>query len=598
MATESLIDGWWSTFGLGSETVDIAKTKERRSLSPRNALRRASSEVTEPPKTRKNRSPPPRPPVRVRTPPLAEAAAPSVAAVPPPRGRPALKFDSTPSQASALDRQRCGEIDTEGASTSNGNKFTSIAPHLLPPPPPTGSLRNDRTHTPPSSGTGRLARQRPAPLGVKKQHKWREPGSARSESPPHSPPMKGLNPSIGQDEVDDGVELRPRAVTGTERLRRMVGFRKSKTPSRGALLSGVGSAMAEGISNPVGRMLMNNVLVNRAAVFLAHGNTKVEETAISLEENSACVEKDSGHAHQSVHSSAANHNAQQRAAERAAKAATAMAQWEWLGRPEVLPAQLKQNGLLDDRHQRRSVKCVVWDAPHCSAKEKFALKVREGCKEVRCLNIDFITMSSTLSNGSTLALLLASIDLFCIFLVRHSFIFWPTYSLLAQVMVRGSIQGGRRDAKACEALNERDIMLALKGSPWHTQLINSFYSENHLYMLLEYAPSLSMDQHIEWGRGLKRGGVMALRFYTACAIEALAYMYEKQIVHRDVKPSNLLIDGQGYLKLCDYGLSKFLKVGERTSTHLGTLAYIPPEQVKIGRQKAEILLGFFGRVSR
>lgn len=148
-------------------------------------------------------------------------------------------------------------------------------------------------------------------------------------------------------------------------------------------------------------------------------------------------------------------------------------------------------------------------------------------------------------------------------------------------MMRGSLQGDRRDARACEALNERDIMLALQGSPWHTQLINSYYSDSHLYMLLEYAPSLSMDQHIECGRGLKRGGVMALRFYSACAIEALAYLYKKQIVHRDVKPSNLLIDSQGYMKLCDYGLSKFLKAGERTSTHLGTLAYIPPEQVNL-----------------
>jgi len=41
----------------------------------------------------------------------------------------------------------------------------------------------------------------------------------------------------------------------------------------------------------------------------------------------------------------------------------------------------------------------------------------------------------------------------------------------------------------------------------------------------------------------------------------------------------MLIDGLGYVKICDYGLAKFLPLGGRTSTFLGTLAYMPPEAI-------------------
>ena len=42
---------------------------------------------------------------------------------------------------------------------------------------------------------------------------------------------------------------------------------------------------------------------------------------------------------------------------------------------------------------------------------------------------------------------------------------------------------------------------------------------------------------------------------------------------------NILIDNKGYAKLCDYGLSKFLPIGSKTTTFLGTVAYLCPEQV-------------------
>jgi len=46
-----------------------------------------------------------------------------------------------------------------------------------------------------------------------------------------------------------------------------------------------------------------------------------------------------------------------------------------------------------------------------------------------------------------------------------------------------------------------------------------------------------------------------------------------------LQPGNLLVDAQGYVKLCDFGLVKFLPLGARTCTVLGTLAYLPPEMV-------------------
>jgi serine/threonine protein kinase len=41
----------------------------------------------------------------------------------------------------------------------------------------------------------------------------------------------------------------------------------------------------------------------------------------------------------------------------------------------------------------------------------------------------------------------------------------------------------------------------------------------------------------------------------------------------------MLLDARGYVKICDYGLAKFLPLGQRTATFLGTLAYIPPEAI-------------------
>ena len=54
-------------------------------------------------------------------------------------------------------------------------------------------------------------------------------------------------------------------------------------------------------------------------------------------------------------------------------------------------------------------------------------------------------------------------------------------------------------------------------------------------------------------------------------------MHSKSLIYRDLKPENVLINKNGYIKLSDFGFIKLLKPGERTYTFCGTPEYMAPE---------------------
>ena len=75
----------------------------------------------------------------------------------------------------------------------------------------------------------------------------------------------------------------------------------------------------------------------------------------------------------------------------------------------------------------------------------------------------------------------------------------------------------------------------------------------------------------------KRGrfSVSMTRFYIASIVLAIQYLHAMDIVYRDLKPENLLLDERGYLKITDFGFAKV--VPDRTWTLCGTPEYLVPD---------------------
>lgn len=74
---------------------------------------------------------------------------------------------------------------------------------------------------------------------------------------------------------------------------------------------------------------------------------------------------------------------------------------------------------------------------------------------------------------------------------------------------------------------------------------------------------------------MQRNIEVLLRFYSAQVTSMFEYLHSKNIIYRDLKPENLLIADDGYLKLTDFGFAKVVE--GRTYTLCGTPEYLAPE---------------------
>lgn len=99
------------------------------------------------------------------------------------------------------------------------------------------------------------------------------------------------------------------------------------------------------------------------------------------------------------------------------------------------------------------------------------------------------------------------------------------------------------------------------------------------YIVMEYVDGITLKEYIDYKKTLEWGEAV---YYVSQILKALGHAHATGIVHRDVKPQNVMITRDGVIKVMDFGIAKMLGAPDgsitKTDMALGTVDYISPEQ--------------------
>ncbi|XP_072784735.1 cGMP-dependent protein kinase 2 isoform X4 [Taeniopygia guttata] len=132
------------------------------------------------------------------------------------------------------------------------------------------------------------------------------------------------------------------------------------------------------------------------------------------------------------------------------------------------------------------------------------------------------------------------------------------------------------DTKQQEHIYSEKKILEQICSPFVVKLYRTFKDNKYVYMLLEACLGGEL-----WSLLRDRGSFdeFTTKFCVGCVTEAFDYLHQIGIIYRDLKPENLILDAEGYIKLVDFGFAKKIGSGQKTWTFCGTPEYVAPEVI-------------------
>lgn len=123
-------------------------------------------------------------------------------------------------------------------------------------------------------------------------------------------------------------------------------------------------------------------------------------------------------------------------------------------------------------------------------------------------------------------------------------------------------------------MSERRILEAIN-HPFIVKMDYAFQSASKLFFVIDYCPGGELFFYLSQ---IGRFKEEAAKFYAANILLGLEYLHSKNIIYRDLKPENVLVDADGYVKITDFGLSKENISGNHQASSLcGTAEYLAPE---------------------
>ncbi|CAD8194966.1 unnamed protein product [Paramecium octaurelia] len=135
-------------------------------------------------------------------------------------------------------------------------------------------------------------------------------------------------------------------------------------------------------------------------------------------------------------------------------------------------------------------------------------------------------------------------------------------------------------------LNERNLLTQFK-HPFLINMVYSFQDRENLYLVMDLLTGGDLRQHL--GRQ-RRFNELQTKFFVSCVILALEYLHNQNVIHRDVKPENIVLDSKGYARLTDLGIARIWRP-ENSSDNSGTPGYMAPEVMC--RQNHTIAVDYF-----